>query len=309
MKQHKWYSLYLISLLYLLSVSEIHAQSPFEISIETVSKIVYEPFSGLPSNQEFKITLEPSDSASDFLSGQGGESNRRLRLRIRPSNKGDFQAQGRRQDLTTRFSSNNQRGRFRRVNDEYRQNFRVRNNNIRTKTFALTFSVVASQYADPGTYRLPLDIDLIDIASEEILNESKYIIEITVGKKLQTNIAGANTNQDSNSRFAVVNFGVLKTGDSRRISIQIRGNTLADINLSSENNGRLIHTRESDLFVNYSVNVDGVSSELESPLNIIRSIDKTLRGTAYPMDIIIGNVEDKFAGKYRDIITVEVRPK
>lgn len=307
----KRYSLYLILMLWSLLVSEAHAtESPFDVSVETVSKIVYEPFSGLPSNQEFKITLEPSNSVSrqPDAANEGG-SNRRFRLRIRPSDNEDFRAQGQRQNLTTRISSNSQRGRFRRVNNEYRQDFRVRNNNLRAKIFELTFSVVASQYADPGIYRLPLDVDLLDMASEEILNETKYILEITVGKKLQTNIAGANTNQNVNSRFAVVNFGVLKTGDSRRISIQIRGNTLADIKLSSENNGRLVHTRESDLFVNYSINVDGIPSELESPLSITRSIKKTLRGVAYPMDIIIGDAEDKFAGKYRDIITVEVRPK
>ena len=130
---------------------------------------------------------------------------------------------------------------------------------------------------------MPLDIDLIDIDTQEVLDKNQLIIEVSVGEKLQTNIAGADINSNTNSRFAVVNFGVLKSEDSRRLPIQIRGSTLADIAVSSENKGELIHIGEPDLSVNYSVNVDGVFSELEIPLNISRPIEKTLRGVSYPI--------------------------
>jgi len=310
MRLQKRHFLYFFLAISWLSITQAFSmQSPFRLNLAPVSKVIYEPFSGQPAHQPLKITFDTNSSPRLNGDADEVEGNRRFRIRIKPSNNGEFYAIGRQQKLASKISSNNQNRQFTRVNNEYRQDFRVRGNSQRATTFELTLSVVESQYADPGIYSLPLDIDLIDIDTQEVIDKNQLVIEVSVGEKLQTNIAGADVNQNTNSRFAVVNFGVLKSGDSRRLSIQIRGNTLADITVSSENNGELVHVDEPDLSVNYAVNVDGVFSELEVPLNINRPIERTLRGVAYPMDIVIGDVEHEFAGKYRDIITVEVRPK
>ena len=283
--------------------------SLFDLDIQAISRINYEPFSGLPSSQKLAITLSPNiDQASDLQERRN--TNKRLRLTIGAADNNEFLAKGRQQDLQLELLTNNQQGRFRRVKNEYQQTLRPINlNNIREQEIELTINIPESQYADAGTYRLPIDIKLLDSNTEEVLAEEQLVIEVLVAKKIYTNIAGAHTNQNSSSRFAVVNFGVLKTNDSQRVSIQVRGNSLAEVKIKSENQGRLVHQKDADLFVNYSVNVDGVASELDKPLRLVRQTDKTLAGVAYPMDIIIGDAENKFAGKYRDIITVEVRPK
>ena len=299
----------------ILSLALLNCQAAFatdsllDLNIRAISRIAYEPFSGLPATQKLAITLSSNvDQTSE--SREPISAEKRLKLIISPTDNNDFLAKGNQQNLLLELIANNQQGRFRRIENMYQQTLRPINpNNIRESEIELTISIPESQYADAGSYRLPLDIELIDMDSGEVLNEEQLVIEISVAKKVYANIAGAHTNRNSSSRFAVVNFGVLKTNDSRRVSIQVRGNSLTEVKIKSENQGRLVHQKDPDLFVNYSVNVDGIASELDKPLRITRQVGKTLNGVAYPMDIIIGDAENKFSGKYRDIITVEVRPK
>ena len=280
-----------------------------KLDIKPLSEAIYEPFSGLAANQNLKIEF-----TNNVLRGsdrtQLDNSTKRLKVLIFQANEQSLLARGDQQNLHVQLLSNSQQGRFRKIENLYQHSLRPQSlNRLREQELEFTIHIPESQFAEPGIFRLPLEVQLVDIESEQVLDEQTILVEISVSKRLQANIAGAQTNSNPNSKFAVVNFGVLKTNDSRRVSIQVRGNTSAQVKVSSENRGRLVHTKDSNLFINYSVDVDGEVSELNRPLWLSREVDKTLSGVAYPMDIIIGDAENKFAGQYRDIITVEVRPR
>jgi len=304
------------SLLWLLLVTSpiwpgdlLANETPYDLRPEQVAQINYDPFTGLPAREKLRINLDLSEfAASDLATALEQYRGRRLRIRIRPSNNGSFSAAGERQNLPINVSrARGQRG-FSQTNNEVYQDLVIRNN-LRARVFEFLLSVPAAIYADPGTFTLPLNMELVDLDSNTILSVAELNVKAIVGVRLQTNIAGASGNRNTNSRFAMVNFGSLETGETQAVSIQVRGNASADITLTSENDGRLRHRRHQDLFVDYSVEVDGEPSNLENPLNLTRSVEKTIQGSAYPMKITIGDVSKAFSGPYRDVITVEVRPK
>jgi len=169
------------------------------------------------------------------------------------------------------------------------------------------FIVPESIYADTGKYSLDVEIHAIDLDSKnQISNKVSTQIEVNVIPKLQTNLAGVSGKFKDGKSYAVLDFEELTTGESKTVFIQVRGNALANINISSENNGKMVHQKYNHLFIPYSVNVDGEKSMLSTPMVLSRRPEKNLNGSAYPMDVIIGNADNKYAGIYRDIINVNV---
>jgi len=106
-----------------------------------------------------------------------------------------------------------------------------------------------------------------------------------------------------------MDFGVLQTGESQQIFLQIRGNVPARIHLSSENSGKMRQQENSNFTVDYTVNLDGQEHSLLTPVSIARDIERSLHGTKFPMRVVIGDVAGKFSGVYRDIIYVDISPQ
>lgn len=290
------------------SIQAQAVDSPYQINLLAAPVINYDPFSGQIESERYRIRLELSDSASaDRRAALEQNRGRRLKLRIKAADNGDFEVQNGIRSLPIDISPAGNRRGFGRTDQEFFKEFTIRNN-LRPENIGFIVAVPASIYADPGEYLLDIDVELIDVVSNAVLTNIEAQIKVLVEISLQSNIAGGSVNRNANSRFTIVDFGVLETGETQQLSLQVRGNTSADISLRSENQGRLKHVDEEDLFVDYSVNVDGEASDLERPLRLIRAVDKTIRGSAYPMEIKVGDVEGSFSGSYRDIITVEVRP-
>lgn len=286
----------------------VAADIPYDINLSSLSTLSYDPFSSEQEIERFSVGLELSDSASTDRSAARARNNgRQLRVRIGAADGKDFVVKNGLQTLPVGVTPiGNSRG-FSKSNNEFFRDFRI-GNGLRSQNFNFQISVPTSIYADPGLFSLPVRVDLIDILSNTILTTVESEINVQVEVSVQSNLAGGSVNRNPNSRVARVDFGELETGESKQISLQIRGNSSADITIVSENEGRLKMTNDEGVFVNYSVDVDGETSELESPLEIIRAIEKTIRGSAYPIKIQVGDVDGAFAGSYRDIITVEVRP-
>ena len=292
----------------LFSLRAEATESPYDINLLAAPTINYDPFSGQIEAEAFRVRLDLSDVArSDRRTVSQQNRGRRLKLRIKPTTNSDFAVVNGIETLPLDVTPlGNARG-FGRTATEVFQEFTVGNNLI-LRTFNFVMAVPASIYADPGNYVLPINIELLDVVSNAVLTSIETEIKVLVEVSLQSNIAGGSVNRNANSRFTLVDFGVLETGESQQISLQVRGNASANITLTSENDGRLQHTEDEQLFVNYSVDVDGEPSELEQPLQLIRAVDQTIQGSAYPIEIKIGDVGGSFSGSYRDIITVEVRP-
>lgn len=284
--------------------------SPFELRIEPSSRITYEPFSGLPGNEILAVHLDLSDASEDSSNSPAQVNrNNRYRIKFRTENNLEFLAVNNSFELPIALSPLQRPNGFRKFNNEFHQDLRTNGQRLRPQKLDFKLTVPESMYAEPGVYTLPIIVELVDILTDRVFDSATINAEILVAIKLQTNIAGTSDFSRGRVRVPVIDFGVLETAESRRVSIQVRGNTHARIRVKSDNQGRLQHTKERDLFVDYSVNVDGEDSSLERPLNLQRNVAKTIEGSAYPMTVTIGNLKGAFAGSYRDTITVEVRPQ
>lgn len=281
------------------------------ITVITNAQILYEPFSGQPASEFFQVRIDISSEQNSEIGVTSTSNNDRTRLRIRPTANSSFNAQNDdRTALPIVLENNNDGGRLNFVNREYRYDFNLNQQTNSVIDLDFIASVAPSIFATPGVYVLALDIDLIDaISGEELVSGQLLELEILVEAKLQTNIAGTRSAAVDGVKLSMIDFGILETGESERVFIQIRGNARASITVSSENNGRLLLEQTSNNYIGYSVSVDGEMSTLETPLNLRRGVAQDLRGSSYPMDITIGDVKGAFAGLYKDLITVEVTPQ
>lgn len=297
-------------LILFLSNSPLYAtDNPFNVQIEPASRISYEPFSGLAGVDTLKVKLGLSQaSTANIESTSQQNSGRNFRIRFRMEDNSELFAFGEKRKLPISISPATRARGFKQVANEYRQDFRI-NGRLRARQFDFLVGIPESIFAEPGNYTLPLLVELIDVETLTVLDEQRFDIEAFVNIQMQTNIAGTHSRPGGRVRVPVVDFDVLETGESKRVSIQVRANALASITVKSKNKGRLRHRRSRGLYVDYSVSVDGETSTLKNPLILTRSVAKTIRGSAYPMDITIGDVNGAFAGSYRDTITVEVRPQ
>lgn len=281
-------------------------QRQIELQITPSIQINYAPFSGLPSAESLQLQL----SVQDPSNGDGViVPPRPFIIRFRPTDLGSFSAVGEQLQLPiTMTSSDNQP--FENINNEYQHQVNLDLSSSEPQVFNYSFSISESLYADKGFYSLNLDVELLDRITQETIGSIQSVdVEVMVAAKLQTNIAGTRGAYEAGTNFSVIDFGTLETGEMRRVFIQVRGNTPAELTVSSENAGRMRNTLRSSLYVDYTVVVDGEFSTLETPLKLPRTVARDLQGSAYPMEVTIGDMESSFAGNYQDIIQVDVDPQ
>jgi len=282
-----------LSVLVLLGFGSISLADEPGVSLVLPSNlsITYDPFSGLPSSEFLQAELNFEKRKQPGFS-----------VRIRPINRGKFMAIGRQGRLPIQLEAMDA-PRLRRVADEYQQNWPAKNSAKRTRELSYVVLLPESRIVGVGVYELPLEVDILDVATRQI------ILQVQVEPGLQMNIAGTRGNYEKGEKVAVIDFNELQTGETQQVFIQVRGNTRAEIKIESENGGVMRSREDQSLFVDYTVNLDGVKSTLATPLSIVRHVAPNKRGSAYKMKVRVGNVERAFAGSYQDIIHINVSPQ
>lgn len=296
----------------------VHAQeteqAELEIRVPGVVQFNYDPFSGLPSSDSINIEIhnlaaEVVDETEDALPDLDDASLREVILSIQPLDAASFNLVGENIQLPIDLVATNQPT-ILPAELGYEGRIVLDMANTPSSLIELNLKIFESLYADAGSYILGLEISLLDPLTNELIGSpAQTSLEVSVLQKLQTNIAGAKGRYEDGVNFAVIDFEELETGEQQRVFIQVRGNTDADITVSSEHEGRMLNTENPKLYVDYTVDVDGEISDLEVPLKLARSVAKDLQGSAYPMTVIIGDVSKSFSGSYQDIIHVDVSPQ
>ncbi|MBO9518312.1 MAG: hypothetical protein J7493_09615 [Porphyrobacter sp.] len=105
---------------------------------------------------------------------------------------------------------------------------------------------------------------------------------------------------------AVVDLGELRTGVAP-VPLQLRVNSTGryDVSVSSANSGRL-RLGSSDWYVPYSVAIGGNSVNLLGPSTIAGSPEAGFRREALPIQFVIGDVANRRAGTYSDVLSISV---
>jgi hypothetical protein len=139
--------------------------------------------------------------------------------------------------------------------------------------------------------------------------EGRGVLSFSAPARAQMNIAGV-SGPFGGGAIAGVEFGVLRTGDIRRVFLQVRANTGARVQLRSRNGGVLVHAQQPiNAFIDYDVIVDGRRFDLDGPTSVDFAPPLDATGVSAPMDIVIGEVGGKPAGRYSDIIDVDISPR
>jgi hypothetical protein len=177
-------------------------------------------------------------------------------------------------------------------------------------TGSLEFQLIIprGQFAAPGVYRDTVELELYALdaggrATGSALQAATLAIAYTVPRVLSVNLKGGEL-------ATTVSFGALAKGQQGTVEIQARGNQLYRLDVSSDNRGALALTPKppgQDWTVPYMATLSG------QPLNLtggasLRNLPPTRpeSDASHPLTITIGETGQKRAGRYEDVITIEI---
>jgi hypothetical protein len=174
---------------------------------------------------------------------------------------------------------------------------------------AFQILIPRGQFAAPGIYRDTLDLELyaLDAAGRiqgPRLHAAPLAIAYRAPRVMSVNIRGGEL-------ATTLAFGALAKGQQRSVEIQARSNEAYQLDVSSEHRGTLALTPRPpgpEWSVAYSATLAGAPLDLGRG-STLRSLPATRpeSDAAYPLAITIGDVGQKRAGRYEDVITIEIK--
>ena len=139
------------------------------------------------------------------------------------------------------------------------------------------------------------------------LKEERTIpISVRVQPRAQVSIAGTATSFGQGYRNAVLRLGNLENGVSNHVYLLLRSNETVRVNLNSANRGELRSVSNLGDGVPYTLSIDGVQVSLSQPVILTRIPPRSLDGASYRMVATVPEVGNRYAGEYRDVITINV---
>jgi|GEM_PF-4699795 len=172
----------------------------------------------------------------------------------------------------------------------------------------ITFRIPSGLVPTAGEAYQTLSYHLLDPVTLEPITTTRALAAVaSVPARAQTNFAGVSAGYLNGTTTALVDFEEIQAGDMRRIVLQVRANTDAGIDVSSENNGAMIATDSANR-IDYALTVDGEACDLSTGCALTRTPERTLNGSAYPMEFTIDTDAMLMAGDYRDVVIVDVNP-
>jgi hypothetical protein len=178
-----------------------------------------------------------------------------------------------------------------------------------TERIGYHVQIPRGQSAAPGTYHDTIGLELYALESDGSLSgpplhNSKLTISYTIIRAMSVNIKGGGTS-------TTIDFGVLSTGQHRSVDIEARSNEAYQFRVSSDNGGVMALTPPvsgETWRVDYGAALDGETLDLASGQNL-HSQPPTRPGTdaSHVLTVTVGDTTAKRAGRYEDIITIEIR--
>ena len=166
------------------------------------------------------------------------------------------------------------------------------------------------QFAAPDVYRDSVELELYALTPNgqpvgSPLDTTTLAIGYTLPRVLSVNLKGGET-------ATTLAFGTLTTGEQRTVAIEARSNEAYQLHVSSDNRGALMLTPKvqgQTWSVPYTVSLAGQRMDLTNAA-ALRNLPATRPGSdaGFPLTVTIGEVGKKRAGRYEDVITVEILP-
>jgi hypothetical protein len=137
-----------------------------------------------------------------------------------------------------------------------------------------------------------------------LLQEALLQINYNVDRVFSVNVKG------TSASIATVHFGTLTKGAMRTVEIQARSNLTYQLDVASDNHGALVLTPKvagQDWRVGYTATLGGQALDLRDGTSL-HDLQPTMPGVdaSYPLTVTIGDVAQKRAGRYEDVITITI---
>ena len=172
-------------------------------------------------------------------------------------------------------------------------------------------SMPRGQFAAPATYRDDIELELYALdpsgrpSSSRALQTATLAISYAVPPVLSVNLKGGET-------ATTLAFGTLATGEQRSVAIEARSNQTYRLAVSSDNHGALALTPKipgQNWSVRYTVALAGRRLDLSDAAALYNlPATRPESDASFPLTVTIGEVGQKRAGRYEDVITVEIQP-
>jgi hypothetical protein len=170
--------------------------------------------------------------------------------------------------------------------------------------------VRAHQVVAKGDYIGQLELRGIAAGNEPVaISGASMPIRVLVPARVELNISGTRAPpfSDHNLPGTSIDFGEAQAGATERVFVNVWSNGRVAITLSSENHGAMRHLANPALpSLKFSARFDGSQAALEGPFSIRRMPPQDINGASYPLELTLGDVSGRFAGRYKDVITVSV---
>lgn len=172
-------------------------------------------------------------------------------------------------------------------------------------TLRLQVRVAPGQVVASGSYDENVELLLLDRGGE-VREQRRFPLRVRVEARAQVNLAGTAGVFSNGSRSALLDLGELRDGSSNAVFIQLRSNEPVRVRLQSQNKGELVNVEQPGERIPYEFVVDGTAVALSAPANLRRAPPRSLDGASYRAVATVPVVGNRFAGEYRDLITVSV---
>jgi len=175
-----------------------------------------------------------------------------------------------------------------------------------TTKLKLDFILPQSQMLLAGQYDLNYRVQISDFSNNDLAETIDGLVSVSADSRAQINIAGTAGFFGDNQFTDMVYFEDPSVGDKRRLFIQARSNNTSTMTISSQNGSKMLHEDQNGSAVKYDVMVDGIHTDISSPV-VLNTLQATgLGGVNIPFDIEISELVLPFAGEYRDIVTISI---
>lgn len=179
-----------------------------------------------------------------------------------------------------------------------------------TSTIQARFTVPAQQVVPRGDYEGQLLLRGRTEGNEPVaFAGGDPVLRLRVQPRVEMSISGtaAASYAEHDMAPASIDLGVAQTGESGRVFVNVWSNGSVLVTLDSQNNGVLRLVEDESLPpIDYLATFDGQRISLATPHAVQRTPPMSIRGSSYELAVTLGDVSGKFAGQYKDVITVTV---
>jgi hypothetical protein len=178
-----------------------------------------------------------------------------------------------------------------------------------TRTLPVRVILDKQQVVPRGTYTADLQARL-EPMDDDVLSAVPlgFAMNVQVPARVEMSISGLPSTNIATSSMApaAIDLQEMYEGQVGRAYVNVWSNGSVTVSLWSDNDGRLLlDGRPTAPAVNYTASFDG--QPVSFPASIGRSPPMSITGAAYELAVTVGSLQGRFAGRYSDTITVEVR--